>query len=94
MTSQTNPRLSYGNTLVIYAALLALTAGSVFLTLRHLGRINLWAPLGIGIVQASLVVLFFMHMNRESRLWKLFFLLVLVILALFIGLTYVDVLFR
>ena len=94
MSSQPSPHPSYRNTLFTYVALLLLAGWSVLLTLLHLGRVNLWAPLAIAVVQAALVVLFFMHMSQESRLWKMLFLTVLAILALFIGLTFVDVLYR
>lgn len=94
MSTQPRPHHSYRSTLFTYVALLLLAAWSVLLTVLHLGQVNLWAPLAIGVVQAALVVLFFMHMSQESRLWKTLFLSVLAILAIFIGLTYVDVLFR
>ena len=85
---------SYRSIHLTYLALLLLAATSVALSLCSLGAANLWAPLGIGFVQAALVVLFFMHLRQEDWLWKTLFLMVVMTLELFIGLTYVDVLFR
>lgn len=88
------PVASYRSIILTYIGLVALAAVSVTLSILKLGEANLWGPLVIAPVQAGLVVFFFMHMRHESGLWKILLLTVLVILSLFIGLTFVDTLFR
>ena len=72
----------------VLAALLVLTYVTVAVTSFDFGRFNLWMAMGIAVVKASLVVLFFMHVKESSRLTKLiigtgfFFLLVLFALTL------------
>ena len=50
--------------------------------------------LGIATVKAGLVVAVFMHMQYETPLFKLALLSALAILAIFIGMTFLDVLYR
>ncbi len=45
-------------------------------------------------VQAGLVIFFFMRMRMEKPLFKIFFFITLVILAIFIGFTFADVYYR
>jgi cytochrome c oxidase subunit 4 len=78
----------------VWLALLALTGVTVAVSRIHLGAFNVWAALGIASVKAALVIFFFMHMRHERPVLKGFLLLTLVILAIFIGLTFADVLYR
>lgn len=94
MMEEKSPPASYRSILLTYAALLLLAAASVTISTLKLGGINLWGPLAIAPVQAGLVIFFFMHMRNEHRLLKILLLTVLVTLAVFIGLTFVDTLFR
>jgi len=45
-------------------------------------------------VKSSLVIFFFMHLRQESKLFKIGLLVMLSILAIFIGMTFFDVLYR
>lgn len=94
MSEEPHAPASYRSILVTYVALLLLAGSSVAISVSSLGAANIWAPLGIGVVQATLVVMFFMHMRQENWLWKALFLMTIMTLELFIGLTFVDVLFR
>jgi cytochrome c oxidase subunit 4 len=78
----------------VWLTLLALTALTVAITRLELGGYKVLAALTIACVKAGLVVAVFMHMKYEGRLlcWLLF--LALSILAIFIGLTFFDVLYR
>lgn len=49
------------------AALLALTATTVALSLVDFGRVNVVIALGVATVKAALVALFFMHLRYSSR---------------------------
>ena len=84
----------YKTFLVIWVALLILTGITVAAAQYNLGPLNIWVALGIATLKAGLVVAVFMHMKYESRLFKLSLFSALAILAIFIGLTFVDVLYR
>jgi len=78
----------------IFGSLMVLTAVTVTVAFINLGGLNFPVALGIAILKATLVILFFMHVKYSSRLTKLicgtafFFLLVL------FGLTLSDYLSR
>jgi len=67
---------------------MVLTAITVGVAYVHLGALNFPVALGIAIVKASLVILFFMHAKYSSRLTKViigsgfFFLVILFTLTL------------
>lgn len=74
--------------LLIFAALMALTAITVWIAFIDLGAINDIAMLAIAVTKAVLVVLFFMHVRYSGRLIALtvtsgvLWLLILLALAL------------
>ncbi len=51
------------------AALLALTATTVAISLLDLGRLNIVVALGVATVKATLVALFFMHLKYGQRFY-------------------------
>ena len=54
--------------LTVFAALLVLTALTTWVAFIDLGRLNVIIMLGIAVVKATLVILFFMHVRYSSRL--------------------------
>ena len=78
----------------MWICLLILTGVTVAVAQYNLGPLNIWVALGIATLKAGLVVAVFMHMKYESLLFKLALFSTLAILAIFIGLTFVDVLYR
>ena len=84
----------YKTFMIIWIALLILTGITVWVAQYNLGPLNIWVALGIATLKSSLVVAVFMHMKYESRLFKISLLSALAILAIFIGLTFFDVLYR
>jgi cytochrome c oxidase subunit 4 len=84
----------YKTFLVVWVALLILTGITVAVAQYHFGAWNIWVALGIATLKSGLVVAVFMHMKYESRLFKLSLFSAMAILAIFIGLTFVDVLYR
>ncbi len=72
----------------IFASLMVLTAVTVGVAFVNLGPFNFPVAIGIAILKATLVVLFFMHVYYSSHLTKLivatglFFLLVMLALTL------------
>jgi cytochrome c oxidase subunit IV len=57
--------------IAVFCALLVLTGLTVWVAFFNLGAFNNVAALGIAVVKASLVVLFFMHVRTSTRLTKL-----------------------
>ena len=84
----------YKTFMFIWVALLILTGVTVLVAQYNLGPLNIWVALSIATFKSALVVAVFMHMKYESWLFKLALLSTLVILAIFIGLYFVDVLYR
>jgi cytochrome c oxidase subunit IV len=81
--------------IVVWLALLALTALTVTMASLNLGRASIVVVLAIAAVKSTLVLLFFMHLIREKRLlFRLLVPIAVAALAIFIGLTYMDVLNR
>ena len=79
---------------IVWIGLLILTGLTIAVAQYDLGAANVWVALGIATLKAGLVVAVFMHMKYESRLFQLALFATLAILAIFIGLTFTDVLYR
>ena len=86
--------VSYRKLIGIWLALLALTALTVGITRAELGGYKVLGALTIASVKAGLVIAFFMHMKYEGLLLRWLLFLALVTLAIFIGFTFFDVLYR
>ena len=85
----------YATYFAVYAALVCLTALTVTSASLNLGRIAIAIVLGIAGTKSVLVLLYFMHLRYEKRLLvKILMPIVVVTLAIFIGLTYTDILYR
>lgn len=84
----------YRTFILVWVGLLTLTATTVIVSRIHLGPLNIWAALGIAALKSSLVIFFFMHLRQEMRLFKIGLAVLLTILAIFIGFTFFDVLYR
>ena len=80
--------------LLVWFALVALTGATVTATSVQLGAASVLTSIGIALVKASLVVLIFMNLRREARLFKVMLLVALVTLTVIMVLTFVDVAFR
>jgi len=78
----------------IFGSLMALTAITVAVAFINLGRLNFPVALGIAILKATLVILFFMHVKYSSRLTKLICGGAFFFLAVLFGLTMSDYLSR
>ena len=80
--------------LVVWGALVVLTAVTVAVSYVHLGLMNVVVALLVASVKASLVALFFMHLRYESRLVWGFALTPIFFLVLIIAGTLLDTSFR
>jgi cytochrome c oxidase subunit IV len=91
MSGHISPKATY---YTIFGALMMLTAITVTVAFINLGPLNFPVALGIAILKATLVILFFMHVKYSSQMTKLicggafFFLIIL------FGLTLSDYLSR
>ncbi len=94
MTEQHAHIVPYRTFIIVWVALLILTGITVAAAQFHFGALNVWIALGIATLKAGLVVAVFMHMKYETPLFKLALLSALAILAIFIGMTFLDVLYR
>jgi cytochrome c oxidase subunit 4 len=94
MTEEHAHIIPYRTFIIVWIALLILTGVTVAVAQYHFGAWNIWIALGIATIKSGLVVAFFMHMKYEQRLFKLSLFSALAILAIFIGLTFFDVLYR
>ena len=80
--------------LVVGFLLICLTALTVTISFIHLGSWNVVAALLIASIKATLVLLFFMHLYHDSKLYLLIFLLAVVFLTIFITFSMFDTLRR
>jgi cytochrome c oxidase subunit 4 len=79
----------------IWAALIVLTAITVTTASLNFGRVGILVVLAIAAIKSTLVLLYFMHLSSEKRLLlKLLVPIAICTLAIFIGLTFTDVMYR
>ena len=86
--------ISYGKLTAVWLTLLALTALTVWISRLDLGVNRVWGALAIASLKGGLVIAFFMHMKYEGRLLRWLLFVALLTLAIFIGFTFFDVLYR
>ncbi len=80
--------------LLVGSALLVLTALTVAIAQVDLGAWNAVAAFALAGTKAALVALYFMHLKYDNRLFMVIFLIGIVFIAVFIGLTMFDTLRR
>jgi cytochrome c oxidase subunit 4 len=78
----------------VWLSLLALTAITITAAGMHLGKFSTLTALLIASIKASLVLLYFMHLKYERKLFKLMFLVPIATLTVIIGLTFFDIWYR
>lgn len=86
--------VSYKLFATVWLMLLILTGVTVAVAQIDMGPWNIWVALAIASLKSGLVISFFMHMKYEQPLFKICLVAALVILAIFIGFTFLDVLYR
>jgi cytochrome c oxidase subunit 4 len=96
MTSDNAERqiAGFGTLTAVWLILLILTALTVLVTRLDLGGWKVAAALSIASLKGGLVIAFFMQMKYEGRLLRWFLFVALVTLAIFIGFTFFDLLYR
>jgi cytochrome c oxidase subunit 4 len=94
MEERTHHIVSYGKLTTVWILLLLLTALTVWVAHLHIGIAHIWGSLAIAALKAGLVIAFFMQMRYEGRLLRWLLFVALCTLAIFIGLTFFDLLYR
>lgn len=85
---------SYGSHLFVLACLIALTIVTVAITSVQLGAFNTTAAMIIASTKAAIVLLYFMHLKFDDKIFRFMVTLVLVIYAVVIIITFFDYLYR
>jgi cytochrome c oxidase subunit 4 len=87
--------MTYARYIYIWIALLVFTAITVTTADLNIGRIGIFVVLTVATAKSILVLLYFMHLKWEKRLLlKLLVPIAIGTLAIFIGLTFTDILNR
>lgn len=94
MTEPKHHIIGYGSLTKIWLLLLFLTGLTVWVSRQGIGIGHVWGSLAIAATKAGLVIAFFMQMRYEGRLLRWLLFVALLILAIFIGLTFFDLLYR
>jgi cytochrome c oxidase subunit IV len=94
MSEQIHHILSYRKLTAVWGLLLLLTAATVYITRLELGPYKVLGALTIACIKSGLVIAIFMHMKYEGRLLRILLFVALVTLAIFVGFTFFDVLYR
>ena len=78
----------------VFIALLVLTAITVLVSLQDFGMLNIVVAMTVASIKALIVALFFMHLKYENPLTWLYAMFPIGLLALLIGLVFLDNPFR
>ena len=78
----------------VLAILLALTAVTILVSTIDLGVLNVWVALLIASFKSSFVLLYFMHLKFENKLFIGTFLVTVFFVAILIGFLFWDIAFR
>lgn len=78
----------------VFGALMVLTVVTVAVAFVDLGRLNVVVALGVAVLKAAMVVLFFMHVKYASRQTQLVVLASIAWLVILFGITLTDYLTR
>ena len=87
--------MTYPRYILVWVGLVMLTILTLTSASLDLGKVSIVVCLIIAAVKSTLVILYFMNLLFEKRmLLKLLVPIAICVLAIFIGLTYTDLLFR
>jgi cytochrome c oxidase subunit 4 len=86
--------ICYAKLTAVWLILLGLTGLTIWVSRLNLGVNRVWGALAIASLKGGLVIAFFMHMKYEGKLLRWLLFVALLTLAIFIGFTFFDVLYR
>jgi cytochrome c oxidase subunit 4 len=89
-----NHIIPYRTFLYVLAGLIVLTIISVVVTQIHLGTFTVAVALLIAAVKSALVLLIFMHLRFDNRMFSVGVLAVILLIAVVIFITLLDYLYR
>ncbi|MCX8057760.1 MAG: cytochrome C oxidase subunit IV family protein [Ignavibacteria bacterium] len=90
MKHNENHIVGYGTYIFVWLTLVALTALTVTVANFDLGGFSIVIALGIASIKALLVMLIFMHLKFDDRVFRIFVFVAFLTLAIFIVLTFSD----
>ncbi len=85
---------SYKSHIVVLLSLIILTILTVTITSVHLGPFNTAAAMLIASVKATIVLLYFMHLKFDEKIYRFMVILVFSIYLVVIIITFFDYLYR
>ncbi len=88
-----NPR-PFSTYILIWLGLLMLTGVTITVAGLNLGTLSVLGAIAIAAVKSTLVVLYFMHIKYEDRVFKLMLGLAIFTLVVILVLTFADVSYR
>jgi len=94
MSEHKNHITSYKSQALVLLVLIVLTVLTVTITSVHLGPFNTAAAMLIASVKAGIVLLYFMHLKFDEKIYRFMVALVLSIYAVVIIITFFDYLYR
>ena len=80
--------------LKVYTALLILTGITVGASVYYPGKIGVGVAMIVTPLKAALILMYFMHLKYEKPVFVIMFLVAISILAIVMGLTFFDYLYR
>lgn len=85
-----------GNNLLlkVYTALIILTGITVAASVYYPGKIGVAVAMVVTPLKAALILMYFMHLRYERPVFVIMFLVAIAILAVVMGLTFFDYLYR
>jgi len=93
-TNKTKNIHPYSTYLLIWFGLLVLTGVTVTVAGLNLGNLSVLGAILIAAVKSTLVLLFFMHLRYEDRVFKIMLGIAIITLMIIMVLTFADVSFR
>lgn len=78
----------------VWVILILLTTATVFASVKYPGPIGIGTAVVVTPLKGALILMYFMHLKYEKPVFVIMFLVAVAILALVMGLTIVDYLYR
>ena len=94
MSQEKHHIVSYTTHGIVLAVLLVLTAVSVAVTSLEMGPLNTLVAMLIAGAKAAVVLIWFMHLKFDNKLYTIFTVLVVVIFLLVMYITFFDYSYR
>jgi cytochrome c oxidase subunit 4 len=94
MSEHKNHISTYKSQIVVLLSLITLTILTVTITSVHLGPFNTAAAMFIASIKATIVLLYFMHLKFDEKIYRFMVTLVFAIYAVVIIITFFDYLYR